>query len=318
MKERRPMHRRTRTRSHDNVARSDKASARLCIKDRPTDLAAMLGPVAHRLDYSTRPSADATAIVLEELYGALGRVTAAEHPRTFKVLRSGRRSLARDLIEEACEVTVEIVRRDARRIVSESADLLYQLVVLWFRSDIEQPNAALDDAHIGDIHGAFGTIRQGDHGPRQNWRARAITLLAILGPGLIVMVGDNDAGAFSTYSQAGQGYGTTLLWTLALLIPVLYVNLEMVLRLGAVSGDGHARLILERFGKFWGASSVIDLFLLNALTIVTEFIGVTLAFEYLGLSKNLGVLGAAALVMVAVSTGDFRCFERFGSHLPFL
>jgi Mn2+/Fe2+ NRAMP family transporter len=129
--------------------------------------------------------------------------------------------------------------------------------------------------------------------------------------------GDNDAGAFSTYSQAGQGYGTTLLWTLVLLIPVLYVNLEMVLRLGAVSGDGHARLILERFGKFWGSFSVIDLFLLNALTIVTEFIGV-LAFEYPGLSKNLGVLGAAALVMVAVSTGDFRCFERFDSHLPFL
>jgi hypothetical protein len=53
------------------------------------------------------------------------------------------------------------------------------------------------------------------------------------------------------------------------LVPVLYVNQEMVLRLGAVTGVGHARLILERFGKFWGAFSVIDLFLLNALTIVT-------------------------------------------------
>ena len=49
----------------------------------------------------------------------------------------------------------------------------------------------------------------------------------------------------------------------------------MVLRLGAVTGVGHARLILERFGRFWGAFSVIDLFLLNALTIVTEFIGIT-------------------------------------------
>ena len=60
-----------------------------------------------------------------------------------------------------------------------------------------------------------------------------------------------------------------------LLIPVLYVNQEMVLRLGAVTGVGHARLIFERFGKFWGAFSVIDLFLLNALTIVTEFIGIS-------------------------------------------
>jgi Mn2+/Fe2+ NRAMP family transporter len=177
--------------------------------------------------------------------------------------------------------------------------------------------AVLDEAHIGDINGAFGTIRQGDHGPRVGWRARAMTLLAILGPGLIVMVGDNDAGAFSTYTQAGQNYGTTLLWTLMLLIPVLYVNQEMVLRLGAVSGVGHARLILERFGKFWGAFSVVDLFLLNALTIVTEFIGISLAFDYLGLPRNLGVVGAAALVMLAVSTGDFRRFERFAVLLVF-
>jgi Mn2+/Fe2+ NRAMP family transporter len=187
-------------------------------------------------------------------------------------------------------------------------------------ADLRPPvyrTAVLDEAHIGDINGAFGTIRHGDHGPRIGWRARAMTLLAILGPGLIVMVGDNDAGAFSTYTQAGQNYGTTLLWTLMLLIPVLYVNQEMVLRLGAVSGVGHARLILERFGKFWGAFSVIDLFLLNALTIVTEFIGISLAFDYLGLPRNLGVLGAAALVMLAVSTGDFRRFERFAVLLVF-
>jgi Mn2+/Fe2+ NRAMP family transporter len=67
---------------------------------------------------------------------------------------------------------------------------------------------------------------------------------------------------------------------------VLYVNQEMVLRLGAVTGVGHARLIFERFGKFWGAFSVIDLFLLNALTIVTEFIGIALALDYLGLDKT--------------------------------
>ena len=65
-----------------------------------------------------------------------------------------------------------------------------------------------------------------------------------------MMIGDNDAGAFATYGQAGQNYGTRLLWTLLLLVPVLYVNQEMVLRLGAVTGVGHARLILERFGKF--------------------------------------------------------------------
>ncbi|RQS03787.1 divalent metal cation transporter [Burkholderia sp. Bp9002] len=171
--------------------------------------------------------------------------------------------------------------------------------------------AVLDEAHQGDIRGAFGTIAHHDTAARGTWWARVRTLLAIIGPGLIVMVGDNDAGAFGTYTQAGQNYGTTLLWTLLLLVPVLYVNQEMVLRLGAVTGVGHARLIFERFGKFWGAFSVIDLFLLNALTIVTEFIGITFVLDFFGLPKVAGVCVAAALTMAAVSTGDFRRFERF-------
>jgi NRAMP (natural resistance-associated macrophage protein)-like metal ion transporter len=181
----------------------------------------------------------------------------------------------------------------------------------------QRRSAVLDEAHIGHINGALGTILHGDIAPRTGWVAKLKTLLAILGPGLIVMVGDNDAGAFGTYTQAGQDFGTTLLWTLALLVPVLYVNQEMVLRLGAVSGVGHARLILERFGKFWGAFSVIDLFLLNGLTIVTEFIGISLALDYLGVPKLWGVLVAAALIMIAASTGNFRRFERFSLVLVF-
>jgi len=177
--------------------------------------------------------------------------------------------------------------------------------------------AVLDKAHLGDIRGALGSIAEDDFAPRTTLRARIKTLVAILGPGLIVMVGDNDAGAFSTYAQAGQNYGTTLLWTLMLLIPVLYVNQEMVVRLGAVTGVGHARLIFERFGKLWGAFSVIDLFVLNALTVVTEFIGISLALKYLGLPQSFGVLAAAATVMIAVSTGDFRRFERFAIVLVF-
>jgi NRAMP (natural resistance-associated macrophage protein)-like metal ion transporter len=188
------------------------------------------------------------------------------------------------------------------------------------RAFAEEPagaGAQLDAEHVGDIRGGLGTIPQHDTGPRSGWWLRLKTLLAIMGPGLIVMVGDNDAGAFGTYTQAGQNYGTTLLWTLLLLVPVLYVNQEMVLRLGAVTGVGHARLILERFGKFWGAFSVIDLFVLNALTIVTEFIGLTLAFDYLGIPKIWGVVVSAVIIMAAASTGDFRRFERFSLILVF-
>jgi Mn2+/Fe2+ NRAMP family transporter len=178
-----------------------------------------------------------------------------------------------------------------------------------------QSHAVLDAAHIGDINGAFGTIYEGDVRPRGTWGAKLKTLAAIVGPGLIVMVGDNDAGAFGTYTQAGQTYGTTLLWTLLMLIPVLYVNQEMVLRLGAVTGVGHARLIVERFGKFWGAFSVIDLFILNGLTIVTEFIGVSLGLDYLGLPRFWGVIAAATVTMAAATTGNFRRFERFSVFL---
>ncbi|MFL9902445.1 divalent metal cation transporter [Paraburkholderia fungorum] len=179
-------------------------------------------------------------------------------------------------------------------------------------------SAVLDEAHLGDIKGALGTIAHHDTAPRNNWWARIRTLLAILGPGLIVMVGDNDAGAFGTYTQAGQNYGTTLLWTMLLLVPVLFVNQEMVLRLGAVTGVGHARLIFERFGKFWGAFSVVDLFILNALTIVTEFIGITFVLGFFGISKVTGVCIAAAVTMAAVSTGNFRRFERFAVALCLL
>ncbi len=177
------------------------------------------------------------------------------------------------------------------------------------RSDGVPP--VLDEAHIGDIRGALGTISMHDSGERHGWRSQAMALLAIMGPGLIVMVGDNDAGGVSTYAQAGQNYGTSLLWVLLLLIPVLVVNQEMVIRLGAVTGVGHARLINERFGRFWGWFSVGDLFILNFLTIVTEFIGVSLALGYFGVSRYVAVPLAAVALVGITSTGSFRSWERF-------
>ncbi len=171
--------------------------------------------------------------------------------------------------------------------------------------------AVLDEAHVGDIRGALGTVRQDDTRSRRTWRRRLLTLAAIVGPGIIVMVGDNDAGGVATYSQAGQDYGTSLLWVLPLLVPVLVVNQEMVVRLGAVTGVGHARLIKERFGRFWGWFSIGDLLVLDFLTIVTEFIGVDLALGYFGLSRYVSVPLAAAGLVAMTATGSFRRWERF-------
>jgi Mn2+/Fe2+ NRAMP family transporter len=167
----------------------------------------------------------------------------------------------------------------------------------------------LDEAHIGEIRGALGTIRPQDT-ERRGLRSRLMALLAIMGPGLIVMVGDNDAGGVSTYAAAGQNYGTTLLWTLLLLIPILIVNQEMAMRVGVVTGVGHARLVKERFGRIWATFSVTDLMVLNFLTLVTEFIGVNLGLGYFGVSKYIAVPAAALALIAITASGSFQRWER--------
>jgi Mn2+/Fe2+ NRAMP family transporter len=170
----------------------------------------------------------------------------------------------------------------------------------------ERPTAT----HSGDIIGALGTLRVTDVGSHRSWWRRLLTLLAIMGPGLIVMGGGNDAGGVVLYAQAGQNYGTKLIWALVVLTPILYLNQEMVVRLGAVSGVGHARLIFERFGKFWGTFSVADLFVINAVTIVVEFIGVAQALSFVGLSEYVSVPAAAVVLFAVVTGGTFRSWDR--------
>jgi NRAMP (natural resistance-associated macrophage protein)-like metal ion transporter len=161
------------------------------------------------------------------------------------------------------------------------------------------------------IKGAFGTVKEYEPGSRRGTRARLLTLLAIIGPGLIVMVGDNDAGGVSTYAQAGQNFGYTLLWTLPLLIPVLIVNQEMVVRLGAVTGIGHGRLIRERIGRRWGNVSISSILLLNFLIIITEFIGISLSMAYFGVSPYVSVPVAVVALFGVTATGSFQRWERF-------
>jgi Mn2+/Fe2+ NRAMP family transporter len=142
------------------------------------------------------------------------------------------------------------------------------------------------------------------------WAYRLLTFLAVLGPGLIVMVADNDAGAVSTYIQAGAQYGTHLLWVVLLLLPVTYFIQEMVVRLGIATGKGHAAMIYQRFGKWWGMFSLADLEMVNFLTLVTEFAAIDLAVTSLGIDPRLGVpVAAGGLVLMAI-TGSYRRWER--------
>ena len=93
---------------------------------------------------------------------------------------------------------------------------------------------------------------------RSPWPRNILTFFVVFGPGLIVMEADNDAGAVSTYTQAGGQYGLHLLWLMLLLLPVCYFIQEMVVRLGIATGKGHAAMIYQRFGKWWGRFSLFD------------------------------------------------------------
>jgi Mn2+/Fe2+ NRAMP family transporter len=142
------------------------------------------------------------------------------------------------------------------------------------------------------------------------WQKHVLTFLMVFGPGLIVMEADNDAGAVSTYMQAGGQYGLHLLWLLVVLLPICYFVQEMVARLGIATGKGHAAMIYERFGKWWGRFSLIDLLAVNFLTLITEFAAISLALSAMGVSPYVSVPIAALGLTLMVVTGSYLRWER--------
>jgi Mn2+/Fe2+ NRAMP family transporter len=144
----------------------------------------------------------------------------------------------------------------------------------------------------------------------RTWQKHVLTFLMVFGPGLIVMEADNDAGAVSTYVQAGGQYGLHLLWLLAVLLPICYFVQEMVARLGIATGKGHAAMIYERFGTWWGRFSLFDLLAVNFLTLITEFAAISLALSALGVSPSISVPVSAIGLTLMVVTGSYLRWER--------
>ena len=142
------------------------------------------------------------------------------------------------------------------------------------------------------------------------FRRNLLIFSAVLGPGIITMVADNDAGGISTYAVTGSQYGFSLLWIFFLLIPVAYYIQEMTVRLGAVTKRGHAEAIFEGFGPFWGWFSIFDLAVVNWLTLVTEYIGMTAAMTIFGIPPWITFLGVTAVLFGIVVTGSYWTFER--------
>lgn len=134
--------------------------------------------------------------------------------------------------------------------------------------------------------------------------------LVIAGPGIIVMVADNDAGGITTYTATGAKFGFSLIWFLILLGPVAYIIQEMTVRLGAVTKRGHAEAIFDSFGSFWGWFSLGDLLLVNWLTLITEFIGMTAALAIFHIPPILTIIGVLLLLIVMIVQGRYWTWEK--------
>jgi len=153
------------------------------------------------------------------------------------------------------------------------------------------------------------------YGARSYYRYRKFVktlriYLLLAGPGIIVMVADNDAGGITTYSVTGAQYGYSLIWFLILLGPIAYFVQEMTVRLGAVTKRGHAEAIFDAFGSFWGWFSLADLALTDWLTLITEFIGMTAALSIFGIPPILTVALVSIFMILLVINGKYWTFEK--------
>ncbi len=144
-------------------------------------------------------------------------------------------------------------------------------------------------------------------GPRPVWIA-----LALWGPGLMVMLADTDVGSLATAAQSGARFGYAMVVPLVVLIPVLYLVQEMTVRLGILTGQGHAALIRRYFGRRWAAAASLALLASALGALVTEFAGVAGVGQMFGVPRWLSVSVAAAFLVGVASTGSYRRSERIG------
>ncbi len=133
-----------------------------------------------------------------------------------------------------------------------------------------------------------------------------------LGPGVLAMLGENDAPSMLSYATTGAQYGVGFFLPFVVLtFAVAFVVQEMTIRLGVVTHRGHCQLIRERFGNFWGFFALVDLFVSNLLTLVTEFLGIRAGLGFFGIPPILAVSLGFGIVMAVVLTQRYWTWERF-------
>ncbi len=136
-------------------------------------------------------------------------------------------------------------------------------------------------------------------------------LWLLLGPGMLVMLGENDGPSMLSYTATGAkfGIGFFLPFILLTFIGAMVVQ-EMALRVGAISHRGYGELVFQRYGSFWGWVSIGDLVLTNVITLVTEFIAIRLGMAYFGIRPELAVALGVLLVALSITGGRYWRWER--------
>src|SRR3954451_11260734 len=142
------------------------------------------------------------------------------------------------------------------------------------------------------------------------FRYQLAVFFAVLGPGFITAVVDNDAGGILTYSQAGARFGYLPLWTLLPITLILIVTQEMCSRMGAVTGKGLSDLIREEFGLRVTFLLMALLVLVNLTNVMSEFAGIASSLELFGISKYITVPLSAAAVWFLVVRADYQSVEK--------
>jgi Mn2+/Fe2+ NRAMP family transporter len=141
----------------------------------------------------------------------------------------------------------------------------------------------------------------------RSWRL----LWLLAGPGLLVMLGENDGPSMVSYATTGATYGIGFFVPFILATFVMaYIVQEMTVRLGIATGRGHAELIFQRFGPFWGYFAMGDLVFGNVLTLVTEFIAIQAGGLYFGVPSWLSVVLGIGLVMGSLALRRYATWER--------
>jgi Mn2+/Fe2+ NRAMP family transporter len=162
-----------------------------------------------------------------------------------------------------------------------------------------------------DVDRAHDRVRVSKARARPGFSSNARLLWLLVGPGVLVMLGENDGPSMLSYAATGAKFGIGFFLPFVVLTFVMAIIVqEMTVRLGAATHRGHAELIFDRFGPFWGWFSMIDLGIGNFLTLITEFIAVRAGLGFFGVPPWLAILVALVILYAALVSHRYWTWER--------